>query len=82
MANAAERAKSRPDTELELLFPQHAWRAPVSVRITGPFELRRFCCAFCLYRSGLVGPQAAPLLGSAGEVMAHLAEHHSFPLGS
>jgi hypothetical protein len=73
MADAASRTKARPDAELERLFPQHPWRAPVPVR-TGP-RPPLFACPFCLYRHGLVG-QDWLCWPSAAAVEAHLAESH------
>jgi hypothetical protein len=73
MADAVSRTKTRPDAELERLFPQHPWRAPV--RIVKRTQAPLFACRFCLYRHGLVG-QDWLCWPSAAAVEAHLAESH------
>jgi len=72
MANAAA-TKARSDAELELMFPQHPWRAPVPVRLIERPLAPLFGCRFCLYRQGLSGQMCWP---SAGAVERHLADMH------
>lgn len=74
MPNAAA-TKARPDAELELLFPQHPWRAPVPLRFADRPHARLFGCRFCLYRHGLIG-QDWLCWPSPAAVERHLADVH------
>jgi hypothetical protein len=75
MVGAVARTKTRPDAELERLFPQHPWRTPLPVRTVKRPQAPLFACRFCLYRHGLVG-QDWLCWPSAAAVEAHLAVHH------
>lgn len=67
------------DLQLELHFPEHNWREPVRVRWLEQRPWRVswvYGCAFCLYRKGLVGPEAARRMATSEEVYAHLEMKH------
>ena len=67
------------DVELEKRFQEHNWRKPIPVpwlnQRTGKRE-PYFCCPFCAYRFGLIGPRGAALSATQAWVWAHLGAAH------